>query len=77
MIDRYALSPVREVWTERAQYERWLDDFADLSAHEVYACGAPVMVEAAHRAFTGERGLPGEAFHSDAFFLSTDNKAGK
>jgi adenylosuccinate lyase len=25
MIDRYALSPVREVWTEQAQYERWLD----------------------------------------------------
>jgi len=25
MIDRYALSPVREIWTERAQYERWLE----------------------------------------------------
>ncbi|MCG9025966.1 CDP-6-deoxy-delta-3,4-glucoseen reductase [Laribacter hongkongensis] len=66
-------------WTGRSGlvHQAVLDDFADLSAHEVYACGAPVMVEAAHRAFTGERGLPGEAFHSDAFFLSTDNKAGK
>ncbi len=25
MIDRYALAPVRDLWTERAQYERWLE----------------------------------------------------
>jgi adenylosuccinate lyase len=25
MIDRYALPPVRDLWTERAQYERWLE----------------------------------------------------
>lgn len=25
MIDRYTLAPVRELWSERAQYERWLD----------------------------------------------------
>ncbi len=24
MIERYSLSPMRELWTERAQYERWL-----------------------------------------------------
>ena len=24
MIDRYALSPIRDLWTEQAQYERWL-----------------------------------------------------
>jgi CDP-4-dehydro-6-deoxyglucose reductase len=44
-----------------------LDDYADLSGHEVYACGAPLMVEAAHRDFTAQRGLPDEAFFSDAF----------
>jgi CDP-4-dehydro-6-deoxyglucose reductase len=44
-----------------------LDDFRDLSGHAVYACGAPAMVEAAHREFTGQRGLPNEAFYSDAF----------
>ncbi|MBI3145261.1 MAG: CDP-6-deoxy-delta-3,4-glucoseen reductase [Pseudogulbenkiania sp.] len=49
-----------------------LDDFDDLSGYQVYACGAPVMVEAAHRSFTRERGLPEEEFFSDAFFLSKD-----
>jgi len=44
-----------------------LDDYADLSAYEVYTCGAPVVVEAAHRDFTAMRGLPDEAFFSDAF----------
>ncbi|MDH4216639.1 MAG: CDP-6-deoxy-delta-3,4-glucoseen reductase, partial [Gallionella sp.] len=44
-----------------------LDDFGDLSGHEVYVCGVPVMVEAAHRDFTAQRGLPEEAFISDIF----------
>lgn len=44
-----------------------LDDYADLSGHEVYACGAPAMVEAAQRDFTTLRGLPLDAFFSDAF----------
>jgi len=44
-----------------------LDDFKDLSAYVVYACGAPVVVETAHREFTSHRGLPNEAFFSDVF----------
>jgi CDP-4-dehydro-6-deoxyglucose reductase len=44
-----------------------LEDFADLSGYEVYACGAPAMVEAAFRDFTAQRGLPNESFFSDAF----------
>ncbi|MDN0082204.1 CDP-6-deoxy-delta-3,4-glucoseen reductase [Crenobacter sp. SG2305] len=51
-----------------------LDDFNDLSGYQVYACGAPVMVEAAHTSFTGSRGLPEDEFFSDAFFLSKDMK---
>lgn len=47
-------------------------DFPDLSGHQVYACGAPVMVEAARRDFTNERGLPLEEFHSDAFTTQAD-----
>ena len=50
-----------------------LDDFSDLSGYEVYACGAPVMVEAARRNFTARRGLPEDAFFSDIFtFTSKD-----
>lgn len=44
-----------------------LDDFADLSGHEVYACGAPAMIDAARTDFCGQRGLPGDAFFADAF----------
>ena len=44
-----------------------LDDFRDLSGFEVYACGAPVMVAAAHRDYTALRGLPEDAFFSDMF----------
>ncbi|OGS91041.1 MAG: CDP-6-deoxy-delta-3,4-glucoseen reductase [Gallionellales bacterium GWA2_60_18] len=44
-----------------------LDDHADLSGYEVYACGAPVMVEAAQRDFIALRGLPQASFFSDAF----------
>jgi len=44
-----------------------LEDYQDLSAHEVYACGAPIVVEAAHTDFTAQCGLPNEAFYSDAF----------
>lgn len=43
-----------------------LDDFADLSAYEVYCCGAPAMVEVAHASFI-KAGLPEDAFFSDAF----------
>ena len=44
-----------------------LDDFSDLTGYEVYACGAPVMVEAAHRDYTAQRRLPEDAFFSDMF----------
>jgi CDP-4-dehydro-6-deoxyglucose reductase len=43
-----------------------LDDIADLSAYEVYCCGAPAMVEVAHVSFQ-QAGLPEDAFYSDAF----------
>jgi len=44
-----------------------LDDYSDLSGHEVYACGSPVVVEASQRDFTNLRKLPNESFYSDAF----------
>ena len=44
-----------------------MEDFPDLSGYQVYACGAPAMVEAAHADFTTQRGLPDDEFYSDAF----------
>jgi CDP-4-dehydro-6-deoxyglucose reductase len=53
-----------------------LQDLPDLSAYQVYACGAPAMVEAAHPAFVAQ-GLPEDEFYSDAFVFSADAKAKK
>lgn len=43
-----------------------LDDDLDLQGAQVYCCGAPAMVEAAHRDFVAH-GLPDAEFFSDAF----------
>lgn len=58
-----------DAWTGRTGFvhQAVLDDYDDLSGQEIYACGAPVVVEAAHTDFTRLRGLPNEAFFSDAF----------
>lgn len=55
-------------WTGRTGlvHEAVLADHADLSAYQVYACGAPVMCEAALKDFTA-RGLPREEFFADVF----------
>jgi CDP-4-dehydro-6-deoxyglucose reductase len=49
-----------------------MEDFPDLSAWQVYACGAPAMVEAARRDFTAQCGLPEDAFFADAFTSQAD-----
>ena len=61
-------------WPGRAGFvhEAVLHDFTDLSGYQVYACGAPPMVEAAHKAFTA-RGLPEDEFFSDAFLFQSDS----
>ena len=48
-----------------------LEDFADLSAHEVYASGNPAMVEAARHDFA-TRGLQREHFHADSFITEAE-----
>ena len=49
-----------------------MEDLPDLSAHQVYACGAPVMVEAAQRDFVEQCGLPADEFYADAFTTEAD-----
>lgn len=61
-------------WTGRIGFvhEAVLQDLPDMSGYQVYACGAPVMVEAARREFTGQCGLPAEEFYADAFTSQAD-----
>lgn len=49
-----------------------MEDLPDLSNHQIYACGAPVMVEAARNDFTHHCKLPLEEFHADAFTTAAD-----
>jgi CDP-4-dehydro-6-deoxyglucose reductase len=57
-----------EQWSGRSGFvhQAVLDDHADLSGYEVYACGAPPMIAAARRDFVA-RGLSEDAFFSDSF----------
>jgi CDP-4-dehydro-6-deoxyglucose reductase len=61
-------------WTGRQGFVHHavMEDFPDLSGYQVYACGAPVVVESAHRDFTSRCGLPDDEFYSDAFTPSAD-----
>ena len=49
-----------------------MQDFPDLSGHQVYACGVPVMVDAARRDFTQQCRLPEEDFFADSFTTQAD-----
>lgn len=58
-------------------HEAVLHDFDDLSKHQIYACGAPVMVRAAYDDFTKLRSLPTDHFFSDVFTPSPPADAEK
>lgn len=49
-----------------------LEDFPDLSGHQVYACGAPIVVDCAQRDFCAQAGLPADEFFADAFTSEAD-----
>lgn len=47
-------------------------DHADLSGYQVYACGAPVMVDSAKRDFVAQCQLPTDEFYADSFTSEAD-----
>ncbi len=61
-------------WTGRTGFvhQAVMADLPDLSGHQVYACGAPVMVESAQRDFVALCGLPEDEFLADAFTSEAD-----
>ena len=61
-------------WTGRTGFvhQAVVNDLPDLSGHQVYACGAPLMVEAALRDFVARCGLPEDEFYADAFTTEAD-----
>ncbi|MBS0308918.1 MAG: CDP-6-deoxy-delta-3,4-glucoseen reductase [Proteobacteria bacterium] len=61
-------------WSGRSGFvhQAVLADLPDLSGYQVYACGAPVMVDSAKRDFVAQCGLPEEEFYADAFTTEAD-----
>ena len=49
-----------------------LQDLPDMSGHQVYACGAPVVIESARRDYVQQAGLPPQEFYADAFISEAD-----
>ena len=64
-------------WTGRTGFvhRAVLQDVPDLSGHQVYACGAPVVVDSARADFTAQAGLPAEEFFADSFITEADKIA--
>ena len=63
-----------DAWTGRTGFvhKAVLQDVADLSVYQVYACGAPVMVQSAQSEFVALAGLPAEEFYAAAFTSEAD-----
>lgn len=49
-----------------------LHDFPDLSGHQVYACGAPIVIDSAKTAYTTQGRLPEDEFYADSFITEAD-----
>lgn len=63
-----------DAWTGRTGFvhEAVMADLPSLAGHQVYACGAPIMVERAQADFSARCGLPTEEFYADSFTSEAD-----
>ncbi len=61
-------------WTGRTGFvhRAVMADFPDLSAHQVYACGVPIMVDSAKKDFIAQCKLPEDEFYCDSFTTAAD-----
>jgi len=64
-------------WTGRTGFVHLavMEDHPDLSGHQVYACGAPLMIDAAKRDFAQRCGLPPSEFYADSFTYAAETEA--
>ena len=52
-----------------------MEDFPDMSGVQVYACGAPIVVESARQDFSAQCKLPPDEFYADSFLTEADKAA--
>ena len=62
-----------DAWTGRTGFvhNAVLQDITDLSGYQVYACGAPIVVDSAQTAYIAA-GLPEDEFYADSFVTEKD-----
>jgi CDP-4-dehydro-6-deoxyglucose reductase len=65
-------------WTGRTGFvhRAAMEDFPDLSGHQVYACGVPIMVDSAKKDFFERCKLPEDEFYADSFATQADVAGG-
>ena len=65
-------------WTGRTGFvhRAVIQDFPDLSALQVYACGVPIMVDSARRDLVQQCRLPEDEFFADSFTTQADLASG-
>mgnify|MGYP000866146857 FL=1 len=63
-----------DAWTGRTGFvhKAVLEDLPDLSGYQVYACGAPIVVDSARLEYSELAGLPEEEFYADSFITEAD-----
>lgn len=61
-------------WTGRTGFvhRAVMEDVPDLSGYQVYACGAPIVIDSAQADFTSQCQLPADEFYADAFTSEAD-----
>jgi CDP-4-dehydro-6-deoxyglucose reductase len=66
-----------EKWSGRTGFvhRAVMEDFPDMSGVQVYACGAPIVVESARRDFSAQCKLPPDEFYADSFLTEADKPA--
>jgi NAD(P)H-flavin reductase/ferredoxin len=66
-----------DAWPGRTGFvhEAVVRDFPDLSGYQVYACGGPLMIDAARRDFVERCGLPAHEFYADSFTYAAETEA--
>jgi CDP-4-dehydro-6-deoxyglucose reductase len=65
---------VEDAWQGRTGFvhRAVMNDFPDLSQHQVYACGAPIVIQSARTDFVKDCQLPEEEFFADSFTSEAD-----
>lgn len=61
-------------WTGRTGFvhQAVMEDFPDLSGFQVYACGAPIVVDSARAEYSAQCRLPPDEFYADSFTTEAD-----